>query len=141
MDPKQYLYRIRFLDKEINSKLEQIVTLRSLAEKITATIRSAPAKLSGTEDRLARIVAKIVDLERTLDHDTAHYIERKVEATQEIDEIEDSRYRLVLEHRYLNNKTWAEIAEELGCSEQWVHTLHGRALQAFRKKRKKSEVS
>lgn len=134
MNAKQYLRRIRFLDKTISAKLEQITAHRSLAAKVTSVLQESPQFHSGYyEDRLANIVAKIVDLEEQLQKDLEEYINLKRKVIMQINSMEDGRLKLVLYHRYLNQKTWEDIACDLNCSTQWVHTLHGQALQEFEK--------
>ena len=67
MNAKQYLRRIRFLDKTISAKLEQIEILHAQATKITAVLSNTPkAESSEEQDKLAATVAKIVDLKKTL---------------------------------------------------------------------------
>ena len=134
MNAKQYLRRIRFLDKTINAKLEQIMAHRSLAAKVTSVLQECPQFRSGYhEDRLANIVAKIVDLEEQLQKDLEEYINLKRKVIMQINSMEDGQLKLVLYHRYLNQKTWEDIACDLNCSTQWVHTLHGQALREFEK--------
>ncbi len=134
MSAKQYLKRIRSLDKQVLAHLEQITAHRSLAAKVTSVLQEGPQSHSGHyEDRLANIVAKIVDLEEQLQKDLEEYINLKSKVIMQINSMEDGRLKLVLYHRYLNQKTWEDIACDLNCSTQWVHTLHGQALQEFEK--------
>jgi DNA-directed RNA polymerase specialized sigma subunit len=43
----------------------------------------------------------------------------------------------LLEMRYINRRTWGEIAEELGYSDRGIHKIHGRALKEIDEIRKK----
>jgi len=36
-----------------------------------------------------------------------------------------------LTYRYINGKTWEEIAVEMHYTYKWVHVLHGQALAEF----------
>jgi DNA-directed RNA polymerase specialized sigma subunit len=134
MRAKQYLKRIRSLDKQILANLEQIAAQRTLATRVVSVLQDAPQSHSGHYgDRLAGIVAEIVDLEEQLQKDLEEYISLKSKVITQINSIEDGRLKLILYHRYLNQKTWEDIACDLNCSVQWVHTLHGQALQEFEK--------
>ena len=42
MTTKEYLNKLRTLDRQIDSKLEQIDRLRSLSERVTTTISFSP---------------------------------------------------------------------------------------------------
>ena len=132
MNAKQYLRRIRFLDKTISAKLEQIEILYAQATKITAVLSDTPkVKSSEEQDKLAATVAKIVDLKKGLRDEIEEYIELKEEAIKLIDSMSDGRHRLVLTYRYINGKTWEEIAVEMHYTYKWVHVLHGQALADF----------
>ncbi len=134
MNAKQYLRRIRFLDKTISAKLEQIEILHAQATKITAVLSNTPkAESSEEQDKLAATVAKIVDLKKTLREELEEYISLKAEAIRLINSLPDSRHRLVLMHRYINGRTWEQIAVCMHYTYQWVHCLHGKALQEFEK--------
>jgi len=134
MNAKQYLRRIRFLDKMISAKLEQIEILHAQATKITVVLSNTPkVESSAEQDKLAATVAKIVDLKKALREELDEYISLKAEAIRLINSMPDCRHRLVLMHRYINGQTWEQIAVEMHYTYQWVHVLHGRALREFEK--------
>ena len=134
MNAKQYLRRIRFLDKMISAKLEQIEILHAQATKITVVLSNTPKVESSEEqDKLAATVAKIVDLKKALREELDEYISLKAEAIRLINSMPDSRHRLVLMHRYINGQTWEQIAVCMHYTYQWVHCLHGKALREFEK--------
>jgi DNA-directed RNA polymerase specialized sigma subunit len=132
MNAKQYLRRIRFLDKTISAKLEQIEILHAQVTKTTSVLSDMP-RSGGEQDGLAKTIAKIVDLKKGLRDEIEEYIELKEEAIKLIDSMSDGRHRLVLTYRYINGKTWEEIAVEMHYTYQWVHRLHGQALIEFEK--------
>lgn len=134
MTAKQYLKKIRTLDKQILAQLDQITVHRSMAAKVTSVLSEGPPpQNSHYEDKLSGIVAKILELEDKLQSDLEEYINLKSKAILQINSMEDGKLKLVLYHRYLNQKTWEDIACDLNCSTQWIHTLHGQALQEFEK--------
>ena len=134
MNAKQYLRRIRFLDKMISAKLEQIEILHAQATKITVVLSNTPKVESSEEqDKLAATVAKIVDLKKALGEELDEYVSLKAEAIRLINSMPDSRHRLVLMHRYINGQTWEQIAVCMHYTYQWVHRLHGQALIEFEK--------
>ena len=55
-------------------------------------------------------------------------LEALQEVRQLVDLVEKPELRIVLQMRYLNYKTWEQIATELGYSWRQMHRLHGRAL-------------
>ena len=134
MTAKQYLRQLRRLDLTINAKLVQLDELRSLALKITPSPDPAGGGRKTSKDRICGVVAKIVDLEREIDRKIDRLVSLKKEAMERIDGLDDDNLRLVLAHRYINGRTWCEVAYELGCTPQWAHKLHARALAEFEQK-------
>ena len=120
------------MDKTISAKLEQIEPLHAQVTKTAGVLGDMP-RSGGEQDRLAKTIAKIVDLKKGLRDEIEEYIELKEEAIKLIDSMSDGRHRLVLTYRYINGKTWEEIAVEMHYTYQWVHRLHGQALIEFEK--------
>ena len=127
--PKDFLNRYCYLDASINSKLAQVQRMRELAAGVAPP---GDGKSSGKSDRVGSIVSKIVDLEAEIyaDIDALVNIGREIRAV--ISKVADDRYRTILTERYINGKTFEEIAVK--CNYSWRHTvrLHGKALLAFK---------
>lgn len=125
---KQYLRQLKTLDNLIQAKLDKIEELSSLAARITQIPQLIKVQESTSEDKLSEIVIKIVELENELKNDIDNLINLKFDIMEKINNIKNDDYKLLLTLRYLNFKTWEEIAVEMGCTYQWVHVLHERAL-------------
>ena len=69
MTAKDYLSQAYRLDQRINSKLEQVCSLRTLATKATSTISDTPPSGSRNVKTMESIVVKIVDLENELNEE------------------------------------------------------------------------
>ena len=130
---KAYLSQAYKIDLRINSKLEQISSLRSLATKATGVLSDMPKGGSGSSSRLEEIVGKIVDLENEVNADINRLIDFKKEVTLQVKEMERPEFQIVLELRYLCFRSWEEIAEEMNYSINHLHRLHNAALEAFAK--------
>ena len=135
MRAKEYLSQALWLDQRINTKLEQLATLRSLAMKVTAN--QTAEKVSGGKDvksPMANTIAKIVDLEREINGDIDRLVGLKAEIQETISQVSDVISQILLELRYVNGKTWDEIANVLGFARSWVLRLHGVALKEIEDK-------
>lgn len=132
MGSKEYLQQVKRLDDIVNAKLEQIEALRSIATKIT-TDYSGDVKVQSSpqNDKLEKIVAKIADLETELNRNIDKLVDLKAEIMERIDEVENNDYRLLLTLRYLNFKTWQDIADLMHYDVTWIYELHRRALIEF----------
>lgn len=134
MDAKKYLQQVRKLNVLIEQKRKQVKNLKELAESITVPMDKERVSSSPTSlDKIGEIVAKIIDLENEINCDIDKYIELKKEVIGVIDSVEDARLMNLLYERYLNFKTWDNIAAGMGITYQWVHILHKIALKNVQK--------
>ena len=129
MTIKEHFEQALTLNKRINSKLDHLAALRSLATKASTTLSDMPRGSSRNVHRLEDIISKMMDLETEIDEEIDQFIDLKRVYMQIIGGIENPIYQLVMEQRYLCCRTWDEISEELGYELRWLHRLHGRALQ------------
>jgi hypothetical protein len=116
------------LDKRIDSKLEQVERLRSLAERTTTVLSWAP-KGSSNENRTEYCIQKIWELEREINADIDVLIDLKREIAGVLNKVPTVQYRILLEHRYLSCMTWEDIAKTMGYDLRWIYRMHGTALQ------------
>lgn len=83
---------------------------------------------SGGTDKIGDIVARIVDLENTIQSDIDLYIRGQSEIYALINRLEDSKFKLILQKRYLLFEKWDDIAAEMGYIDvRNVFYLHKRA--------------
>ena len=121
---KDYLSQAYRIDQRINSKIEQVQSLRDLATKATTTLSDIPPS-KGTRNihRMEDIIAKMVDLESEINADLKHEIITVIKC------VESPELNTLLELRYLSFWTWEEIAVELHYDLRHVYRVHGRALE------------
>lgn len=133
MDAKAYLSQVRKYDRLINNKLETIASLRSLVTSVTIELKSDVVQSSGTKDKMANTIDRIVDLEREIDADIDQLVNLKREIMSVIDKVEDPILIDILYKRYFRYEKWEEIAIEMNYSYRQVTRLHGQALQEVRR--------
>lgn len=134
MTAKEYLGQAYRLDQRINSKLRYLESLKSLAMQVTANFTQV--KVSGGRNirgSFENTMAKIIDLEKEINQEIDHFIELKQEILNVICKLEDINYQLVLEQRYLDNKSWEDISLGLGYSRSGVFRIHSEALKEVTK--------
>lgn len=128
---KHYLRQAHKTELRINSKLEQLESLRALAEKTTTTLELTPKGQSGGKTT-ENIVTKIVDLENEIKLDIEELLDIKADVQKVIKTVGEPELELLLELRYLCYREWSEIAQEMNYDISWVHRLHGKALLAIK---------
>lgn len=127
MTAKEYLNQAYRLDQRINSKLEQVMSLRDLTTKATATMSDMPGG-SRNVYKMQDIIGKIIDLENEINADIDQLVDLKREMVSAIKAVEDPEYQTLLELRYLCFKTWEQIAVEMNYSIQHIYRLRDKAL-------------
>lgn len=128
MTPKDFLQRGWHLDREINALLRARAEARSRALTTTRSPDCAPS--GGTADPHATF-DRLAELEDTIDRRVDALTAVKQEILTAIAGLEDPRYRTLLTERYVNFRTWEEIAVEMHYSFRRVTQLHGEALRAL----------
>lgn len=129
MTKKEYLAQAYRIDQRINSKLEQIVSLRELATKATSTLSDTPPSGTRNVHSMEGIIVKMVELENEINADIDVLIDLKKEIMSCIKSINNPEQQTLLELRYLCFKTWEQIAVDMGYSLQHIFRIHDKALK------------
>lgn len=128
MKAKKYLSQALWLDQMISVKIEQQEKLRAMAEKTTADI-SRERVSGGIQNSREDVMVRFIDLSHEVNEDIDRLIDLQREIKQTINRLGDTRLKLILEMRYINNRNWEMIARTLLCERRWVMRLHNRALE------------
>ena len=114
MDRKSWLSRGRDARNEITALLCTRDGLHALAE------------LPGVEQK-----EMIQAIELEINGKVAELCSILEEIRCVVEGVGDIRYRMLLTERYVNFKTWEQVAESLGYDLRWVYRLHKEALSAL----------
>lgn len=129
MTAKEYLGQAYRIDQRINSKLEQVGSLRVLATKATSTISNTPPSGSRNVHSMEGIIVKIIDLENEINADIDTLVDLKREIMGVIKVIDNPEYQTLLELRYLCFYSWEKVAVEMDYDLRYMHKLHRKALE------------
>ena len=129
MTNKEYLAQAYRIDKRINSKLEQIISLRDLSTKATSTLSDMPGNATRNVRSMEGVIVKMIDLENEINTDIDTLVDLKKEFVSIIKKVNNTEYQTLLELRYLCFKTWEQIAVDMGYDLRYIHKLHNRALE------------
>lgn len=125
---KEFLSQAQWIDARIESKCEEAERLRA---KITSgrlsQITGMPRGGSGGD--WTDTVAYILKLEADINNEVMKLCRVKRQIAEAIEQVEDMRYRTLLELRYRSNMKWECIAAEMNYEVRHVTRLHGEALQ------------
>lgn len=133
MTAKEYLRQAYRLNELIDSRITELERLRDYSTRLTSCSFDGErvSKSRSTEAPFARIIEKIVDLEKVINRDIDRYVDFKTEMNTAIDRVSNVDERLLLRYRYLNNYSWDDIAQLLNVSGRTVHRIHSTALYNF----------
>lgn len=132
MTIKEYLSQAYRIDQRINSKLEQVSSLRKLTVKATSTLSDTYSSGNGNKQKMEGVIVKIIDLEHEIDEEIDRLVDLKQEIVSLIKKVKNTEYQTLLELRYLNFKTWEQIATEMHYSIQHTFRIHDKALSLLR---------
>lgn len=124
----RYLRQYRWLDKEIDRKIEEKNRLVALACRVSPVLSFSPKK-GGSIYKHSDIVARIVDLEAEINADIDKLITLKKDIESKINQLDSPRERLLLKYRYIDGKQWNDIVIDMGYAWAQVHRIHQRAIK------------
>lgn len=128
MTAKEYLSQAYRLDQRITSKIEMLDSLNDLARKATSTLSGMPNNPSRSVSPMEDVICKIVDLQDEINGDVDTLINLKRDIARNIKTVDNIEYQMILEKRYISNKSWPEIAVELSYNLRHLYRMHDEAL-------------
>ena len=135
MTTVEYLSQISRCEDMIERKQNEILKLDNLAHGIkspTYDPNKVQSSLSG--DKMGNIVVKLVETQEELEDLIESYIDKRKYIISQIDQIPNQISYKVLTDRYIEQKRYYEIANEIQYSEKWVRKAHARAIREFEEK-------
>ena len=130
MTAKEYLSQAWSIDDRIDRMIEE---RDRLWEKLTAGRMSRLTGMprGGNSDNIDTLM-RVMELTDEINKRINELCRLKREITETIDQVDDSRYRDLLELRYRNYLGWEQIAERMGYDVRHIYRLHGDALMAVK---------
>mgnify|MGYP001167426278 CR=1 FL=1 len=109
MNVKSYLNQARMLDKRIDSKLEQIERLRSLAERMTITMSFSPKGKDGV-NRTEYCVTRIMALEQEVNDDIDQLVDLKRAIRNVLVGLPEQQCRVMCAYCVDLAESWSDVA-------------------------------
>ena len=128
MTAKEYLSQAHRFDQRVSNKLMLIESLRSMTQKVTSSHKENVVNYTHDVTSLENTIIRLMEAEAELNKQIDALVDLKREILLNLSALENIDLELVLMKRYLHFLSWEEIAQEMGFSVRWVHSLHTRAL-------------
>ena len=129
MNALEFLQQAYMLEQRIETKLQEISSLRALAETMRSFAGNEPVCRSRNVTALEDSVIKIMEQEEELNAEIDRLVDLKREIGDVLSEVKDLNFRLILEKRHLCFESWPRIGEEMGHTERWAQIKHRAALR------------
>lgn len=128
---REYLEGIKKLDNLINSLIAEYESMQAMATKVTSVNEGDRVQASGSQEKMADIVVKMVDYQNAINSNIDKYVDMKNNILEVLKQLDNADHISVLYKRYFEYKGWEVIACEMGYTYRWVTKLHGRALNSM----------
>ncbi len=129
MDAKDFMSRAYLLELQVQTKLQQIEKLRSLASSMSVNINQPMIRharnLTGMQDTVMKIMEEEEELNRKIDE----LVGVKREIRKITDQVNNAVLRLILEKRFLLFQDWMTIAIDMDRTPRWVLAKNREALE------------
>lgn len=129
---KEYLNQIKYVQQEIQSRVEEKTNLRQSLALKTSSFNENKVQESGTlnyDDNYMKYIEVADEINKKIDA----LINLKVKISNEIDTLDKAEHRLLLRMRYINLQTFEQVAVNMKYDIRQVHRIHGNALSEFDK--------
>lgn len=107
------LSKLYYLEKLIIRDERRLENLRGQLVNISPKLTGMPAK-PGASDSIGDTVAAILDLEKKIEQEKAVFEREKAETEIFLRCIEDTQIRLIFLLRFVDLKSWNEVADAVG---------------------------
>ena len=122
------LLKPRAIRREIERKQMRIETLRRFAEHLASPLREVRVKSSPDPTRMQALLAEAADEEKQLPLLEAELEQALTAAAITVSTLPDERLVRLMELRYLECRSWEDVAAEMGYSQSQMFKLHRHAL-------------
>ena len=105
METKQYLSKIRYYDRMIRNKFEEMNQIKGLSLSLSVPTDKEKVQSSGDKDKIGKSISIAVDLENEIEE----IIKKRAYIVTQISQMEDADYYDVLAQKYILGKIPKEI--------------------------------
>lgn len=134
---KTYLKRIEVTEEYIRQSQNELDAYREMASGVSGIDYSADkVQSSPKDDTMVNAVLRILKKEEEIEKKIIEWTEERSAIVQKIQKMREPRYMKVLYERYVNHKSFEEIAVMMNYEYSYIRKLHIEALVSFEKTHK-----
>lgn len=125
---KKDLQQLYWIKRNIQQLENKLLELETSATRITTQLTKEPRSTSSTEDKLAEIVCKIVEVQEQINEELKKSYDYMAKIEKAIEALPPREAHLI-RLRYLELKSWESICVEMNYSWRQIHRIHSDALK------------
>lgn len=141
MTAKEYLEQVgnkEIYIRNLQKKIERLRKVLDFAD--TVQYDTTKVRATHTKDKIKDLYAKIDERQQLVDNLMLDFAEFKKKVSDEINQLNDDRYKNILRQKYIELKIWKEIAMDMNYNVRYLFHIHGAALSEFYKIHNKLEL-
>lgn len=136
MTAQEYLKQVKTRGVSLDNLQRDKENIRQLMFSIGGGMGGERVQTSRNNDKIGTLYARVDEMERQIDEKLLELIEFKLTVTEKINGLNDARYINLLYMRYVQFRSWDEIAADMEYSTRHILKLHKEALAEFGEKYK-----
>ena len=141
MTAKEYLEQVGNKEIYIRNLQKKIERLRKVLDSAdTVQYDTTKVQAARTINKINDLYSKIDEQQQLVDNLRLDLGDFKKKVSDEIDQLNDDRYKNILHQKYIELKTWKEIAMDMNYNVRYLFHIHGVALGEFYKIHNKLEL-
>ena len=129
IDAKKYLRQIEILDRRITAKTDEGQNVLDMLLRVTPVLRDTTSGGAAGHDKIENGVVRLAEYGDEISADINRLVALKREISEVIDRVENPNRRAVLRFRYINYKSFEQIAVDMDMSYRNVCYIHRKALR------------
>lgn len=126
-EKKEFLNRYKEASRKIDRLMDELSFWRNKAVRVSPVISDMPKGEAG-ENRIQSAIDRIIEIEEEINGGIDDLLLVRQDVQRAVASVQNETLRLLLEYRYLNGRTWEQIAVNMQYDYRWVLRLHGKAL-------------
>nr|DAM27049.1 MAG TPA: Protein of unknown function (DUF1492) [Caudoviricetes sp.] len=131
-EKKDYLKSYKKTRNRLNSLELQRKQIKIDMLHVRASQGDGMPRGNGEINDLSRYIEQIADLEEQIDDMRMELLDKQIKITSAINALNDDDECTVMTEKYLNGKTWEQVAEDNGFAWMTMHRIHGKALKKIK---------
>lgn len=124
---------MRRLRRAVEVQADRLASFRSSVEKVTVNYTPREGGGGGSPMTMEDAILRIMELEEEYRRTVLEYRQAVVEAERLIARLKDPVQRTVLRQRYLENRSWTAIGQEVGYERRKILAIHDVACEMLQK--------